>query len=78
MRRPELEDGGGAPGAALQEEGTGRSWHGEHTRVRNEKDKKEVEGQGTSPTARSFGGRQWRRPELREATVCTRGWGARA
>jgi hypothetical protein len=57
-RRPKLEDGGGAPGAVLREEGTGWSWHGEHTRVRSEKEKKEVEGQGTSPTAGCFGGRQ--------------------
>jgi hypothetical protein len=46
--------------AVLQEEGTRRSWHGEHTRVRSEKEKKEVEGQGTSPTAtRCFSGQQW-------------------
>jgi hypothetical protein len=36
-RRPKLEDDGGVPGAVLWEEGTGRSWHGEHTRVRSEK-----------------------------------------
>jgi hypothetical protein len=54
MRRPELEDGGGAPGRRNGVVLAWRAYTGE------ERKREEVEGQGTSPMAtRSFGGQQW-------------------